>query len=100
MGGDPTNALDTGHAPFYHLMEEGGSNWFYYIHPQLSDPNSGINYHLELTDDLTPPAWTNAGYEITGTTLDGFAPGLDAVTNRVLTEVNGQQFLRLTIEEL
>jgi hypothetical protein len=99
VGGNPTNGLDTGYAPLYGLMQDGGSNWFYYVHPQLSDPNSGIKYYLQLTDGLAPPSWTNGGYQITGTNMNGFAPGLDAVTNRVPTEGNGQQFIRLVIEE-
>ena len=99
VGGNPTNGLDTGYAPLYGLKQDGGSNWFYYVHPQVSAPNSGIKYYLQLTDGLATPNWTNGGYEIKGTNVNGFAPGLDAVTNCVPMEGRGQRFIRLVIEE-
>lgn len=99
VGGNPTNGLHAGYAPLYGLKQDGGSNWFYYVHPQLSAPNSGIHYYLQLTDGLATPHWTNGGYEITGTNVNGFAPGLDAVTNRVPIEGMGPRAIRLVIEE-
>ena len=38
-------------------------------------------------------------FRATGTNVNGFAPGLDAVTNRVPMKGRGQQFIRLVIEE-
>jgi len=97
LGGNPTNVLDTGHEPQALVLDTG--NWFHYIHPQLSDTNSGIRYLLELTDNLVSNVWNSMGYEIIGTNTDGFAAGLDAVTNRISTEIKDQQFIKLIIEE-
>ncbi|MEA2069342.1 MAG: hypothetical protein U9P12_09085, partial [Verrucomicrobiota bacterium] len=63
LGGDPTNALDQGTSPESAIMNDGGTNWFGYVHPQLAvDQNSGLSYYLELNTDLVAGTWTNAGY--------------------------------------
>ncbi|RLA39242.1 MAG: hypothetical protein DRR06_19455 [Gammaproteobacteria bacterium] len=82
----------------YGAREDGGANWFEYVYPKRSDANSGISYHLELTDDLIYTPWVNSGYSIEGTgTIDS---EFDAVTNRISTEIEDEQFIRLVIEEL
>ncbi|RKX43664.1 MAG: hypothetical protein DRP64_07895 [Verrucomicrobia bacterium] len=98
LGGDPTNPSDIGIVPMYGAREDGGANWFEYVYPKRSDANSGISYHLELTDDLIYTPWANSGYSIAGTgTIDS---EFDAVTNRISTEIEDEQFIRLVIEEL
>ena len=79
-----------------------GTGWFYYVHPENNEGvNSGLNYFLETDTDLVnAPGWTNANYEVLGTATDGFGPGFNAVTNRVSTEIEAQQFIQLKIEGL
>jgi hypothetical protein len=97
LGGDPTDPLDQGIAPAYSLVEDTGTNWMTYVYPKQSDPYSGLAYHLELNNDLIYGTWTNDGYSVvgTGTINDDF----DAVSNRVSTQTEGKQFIRLIIEE-
>lgn len=96
LGGDPTNALDTGYP--IHFAIDGGSAKF--VHPRLSDPFSGIRYDLEVTDNLVSNVWTTNGYVVSGTSVDAYSTGLDAVTNRISTDEKDQQFIRLKIEQL
>ena len=70
-----------------------------FVHPQLSDPYSGIRYSLELSDNLVSNVWTTNGYIVAGTFPDGYTNGLDAVTNHILTEGKTEQFIRLRVEE-
>ena len=95
LGGDPTNALDQGTSPEFGVENVGGTNWFGYIHPQLSDLESGLSYHLELNTDLVTGAWTNSGYTVTGTNVTGGE--LNFVTN-VTDTVEGEKFIRLIIK--
>ncbi|MCF7864266.1 MAG: hypothetical protein K9L89_05710 [Kiritimatiellales bacterium] len=95
LGGDPTNGLDQGTAPTFGTVNVGGTNYFGYIHPQLSDPASGLTYSLALTTDLVYPTWaTNSGYIVTGT---NFVGPLDFVTN-VTDTVDSKKYIRLIIE--
>lgn len=95
LGGDPTNALDQGVSPVFEIVDDGGSDVFRYIHPQLSDPNSGLDYHLELNTDLATGSWVDAGYTVSGTNVT--VGTLDFVTNTTDT-VDGEKFIRLIIE--
>ena len=97
LDGDPTNALVQGVSPEFAIVDAGGSNVFHYVHPQLSNPSSGLDYHLELTDDLAGGAWTNAGYAVTGTNVTGST--LDFVTN-VIDTADSSKFIHLIIESL
>ena len=97
LGGDPTNSADQGIAPEYSLVEEGGANWFDYVYPVLSDPDHGLLYYLELSDDLVIPSWSNSGYSITGT--NSVVGAFDYVSNRVSTVDKDQKFIRLIIEQ-
>ncbi|MCK5675848.1 MAG: hypothetical protein KAH99_02405, partial [Verrucomicrobia bacterium] len=95
LGGDPTNAANQGTFPEFGIVNVGGRNWFGYLHPQLSDPDSGLSYFLELSTDLVNGSWTNSGYTIAGTNVTGGE--LDFVTN-VTDTVNSQKFIKLIIE--
>ena len=95
LGGDPTNAADRGTSTEFGIMDVGGTNWFGYVHPQLSDPDSGLSYYLELNTDLVSGTWTNSGYTVAGTNVTGGE--LDFVTN-VTDTVESQKFIRLIIE--
>ena len=95
LGGDPTNEFDQGTAPVFGVENIGGTNWFGYVHPQLSGFASGLRYSLELNTNLVSGTWTNAGYMVEGTNVTGGA--LDFVTNATDT-VSGQKYIRLIIE--
>ncbi|NNJ70518.1 MAG: hypothetical protein HKP10_04435, partial [Kiritimatiellales bacterium] len=97
LGGNPTNPSDRGYQPTYGLASGGGSNWLEYIHVQQTDPNSGLLYYLELSDNLVSNVWTNTGYTVVGS--GPFTNGLDAVTNQISTDSKDQQFIRLKIEQ-
>ena len=95
LGGDPTNEFDQGTSPVLEIVDIGGSNVLSYVHPQLSDPNSGLVYSLELKDNLVIGGWTNSGYMVSGTNVPG--GDLDFVTN-VTDTVEDEKFIRLIIE--
>lgn len=97
LGGDPLDASDEGTAPIIFVVEQGGTNWFVHVHPERSNPDAGLHYYLELTDNLVLGSWTNSGYSFFGTgTLDA---EFDWVTNVVSTIDDDSQFVRLIIEE-
>jgi len=98
LGGDPTNPADRGTSPEYNIAEENGTNWFGYVHPVRSDPDSGLLYYLELTDDLVASPWTNGGnIVVTGTNVVAGAFGF--VSNRISMAGVARQFIRLVIEQ-
>jgi len=98
LGGNPTNSSDLGYPITYRLNTEGGTNWFEYVYPKRSDPNSGLLYYLELATNLVSPGWTNSGYTVVGS--GPLTNGFLSVTNRISTEIKAQQFIRLIIEAL
>ncbi len=95
LGGDPTNALDQGTSPEFAVVEDAGGDFFGYIYPQLSDPQSGLSYHLETSTDLATGPWVDAGYTVEGTNVTGGA--LDFVTN-TMDLVEDQKFIKLIIQ--
>ena len=96
LGGNPIDELDQGISPVFGIVEDGGSNVFSYIYPQLSDPDSGLTYSLELnTTDLSSGTWTKSGYTVAGTNI--VAGTMDYVTN-VTSMTADKKFIRLIIE--
>ncbi|MDF7823694.1 hypothetical protein P4B35_06680 [Pontiellaceae bacterium B12227] len=102
LGGNPTNANDTGYATMLNSGDDGGTNWFYYVHPENNTAaKSGLNYTLNSDENLVvAPGWTNAVYEVLGTAEDFYADGFNAVTNRISTEGKSQEFIKLQIDGL
>ena len=98
LGGDPTNGSHTGHDSSYQTVEDGGTNWVEYVHAKRNDAAAlGLDYHLELCNDLAGGSWTNDGYTVSGTgVLDA---EFDSVTNRISTAAENQQFLKLIINQ-
>ena len=95
LGGNPIDELDQGISPVFGIVEDGGSNVFSYIYPQLSDPDSGLTYSLELKTDLSVGTWTKSGYTVAGTNI--VAGTMDYVTN-VTSMTADKKFIRLIIE--
>ncbi len=97
LGGDPTNSFDVGHVPTYGIIKSGGTNWFEFVHAKRTDADHiGLTYHLEQNTNLADGVWTNANYEVVGTSV--LDTKFDIVTNRVSTDVEASQFLKLIIE--
>ena len=94
LGGDPTNEFDQGASPSFQIETVDGTNWFAYVHPQLSDTNSGLSYFVELNANLVSGFWTPFGCEVAGTNITGGA--LDLVTN-VTDMADDKKFMRLNI---
>lgn len=92
LGGNPTNAADRGASPVFAIDGDGAG--LSYIYPRLAI-STELNYYIELTDDLVPGSWTNAGYTVSGTNITSGT--LDYVTNRIATD-DPQKFIRLIIE--
>ncbi len=95
LGGDPTNPVDQGTSPVFSVLDDGGSNVFRYVYPQLSAPDSGLSYYLELSANLVYGGWSNMGYAVTGTNVTG---GELAFVTNVTDTVGAQKFIRLIIE--
>lgn len=98
LDGDPLDALSEGLEPVHSMVEEGGTNRMQYIYPKRSDPESGLAYYLELTEDLlVPDSWSNAGYSVVG---EGpIDEDFNAVTNDIPAGLPAR-FVRLSVAAL
>ena len=92
LAGDPTDDHDRGVSS--EIGTYPGDNVLSYIHPQLSDTNSGLTYSFELNPDLAGGVWTNLGYTVAGTNVT--SGNLDFVTN-VVDAAGDEMFIRLNI---
>ncbi len=97
LGGDPTNSLDQGISPTYDTALDAGTNWFVYVYPSNSLATNLVYYLETDTDLVNAPGWTNDFYEVVavGPSVSDF----NYVTNRLSTEADDQQFIRLVVEE-
>jgi hypothetical protein len=95
IGGDPTDALDTGLATQTFLENSGGTNWFTVVYPARA-ANDGVTLFLETSDSLTAPEWENAGYTVLGTNVTGGE--FNTISNRISTADSQTLFARLRIE--
>lgn len=91
LGGNPTNALDSGEAPSLTLDGSGLT----YVYPQRSD-DATLAYIVKTTDDLVSGVWTNSGYSVIDTNVTGST--LDYVTNTVPV-IDPQLFIKLEINQ-
>jgi hypothetical protein len=66
-------------------------------HPFRSDPDSGLIYYLELSDDLLSSIWSSSGYSIPGTNAG--AGEFRYITNRISAADFTNLFIRRIIEE-
>ena len=99
-GGDPSVANDPLiNTPLLTRGSDGGSNVIEYIYFERSDAfERGLNSMLTTGTDLVNTNWVDAGsYEVGRGAAPG-APGYHAVTNRIPTDAEEQQFIRLQIE--
>jgi hypothetical protein len=93
FGGTPTNALDTGTAPAFSMTEQGGTNWFHYIHPQRTATNAGLRYVVEWTENLASNHWTEV--EVAPAVSSN---SLEAVSHSFPITEKDKQFFRVKVE--
>lgn len=98
QGGDPTDSTKKGHQPFWSMSTEVSNQWLYYTYPRNADADD-VKYALELSEHLSSSRWAKAGYAVFEGGADSFAPGFEAVTNRVPMEGYQSRFLRLEMTE-
>ncbi len=97
FNGNPTNSADQGVAPVASAVEDGGSSWLEYVHLRRSEFNNGLDYALELKDDLVVGSWTNIGTSaVVGT--GEYSDDYSIVTNRIATDA-AKKFLQLDVEK-
>ncbi|MDF7824123.1 hypothetical protein P4B35_08875 [Pontiellaceae bacterium B12227] len=95
FGGNPTNGFVDGNLPEYGTMEVGGTNMFEYVYARRTG-NSGLNYYLEVNNNLVYGTWTNGGYtEVAETGI--IDADFESVTNLV-PATEDSKFVRMTIE--
>jgi len=91
LGGNPTNPVDPGILPTF----GNTGNSFQYIYRRRLAPDSGVDYQLELTDNLVSNVWKTTGYTETGAgDIDGV---FESVTNEIPTTGKTNEFIRLRI---
>ncbi len=95
--GNPTNSADQGIPPSYSIENQSGTNWLYYTYPKRAGAEDDAEYTLWLSDNLLSNEWASAGYETAGIGTNGFAPGFDAVSNRIDTTGKQAGFARMSI---
>jgi hypothetical protein len=71
------------------------SNGFEFVHARRTDLYSGAAYSVEVSTNLTAGGWTTNGIEFVG--YGPLDDEFDAVTNRISTQTEREQFVRLTI---
>jgi arylsulfatase A-like enzyme/fibronectin type 3 domain-containing protein len=91
LGGNPTNALDTGIKP---TLTYAGGQW-QYTHVQRND-DSTLTYKVETTTNLAAGAWTDTAHTVTDTNLA--CDAYDEVVNAVSADEE-QLYIRLEIEQ-
>ena len=98
FGGDPADGGDLGNMPTQAQVVDGGANYIEYIYYERTDAvDRGLASILEVGTDLVFAGWADGSSYETGSGASGVA-GYNAVTNRIPTDTEAQQFIRLQIE--
>ncbi|VGO23171.1 CBM96 family carbohydrate-binding protein [Pontiella sulfatireligans] len=97
LGGIPTNgSIDAAILPTFGKVEEGGTNWMEYIYRRRTDAAvRGLGYTVESTTSLLSNDWNTGGVIDAGS--GPLETGFEVVTNRISTEFETNQFIRLRI---
>ena len=96
LGGNPTNSDASAVLPVSGLVDAGSTNWLEYVyHRRLDAASRGLTYEVMRNDDLVLGVWTNSGITEAGTVV--LDAEFEAVTNRIPTETDVQQFMKLNI---
>lgn len=94
--GDPSDPASQGQSAEISVVDESGTNWFYYVHFERTDKSSvGLTYTPEQTSVLGA-GWSVAGIDPVDS---GAGPaGFNAVTSKVSMAADDQKFLHVKIE--
>lgn len=97
FGGNPADEGDQGNAPVTSMMDEAGTNWFYYVHYEHADKGlRGLDYSVAAGTDLVSTNWSGAAVDFVGS---GAGPaGFNSITNRIPTDTEGKQFIKLDVD--
>ena len=98
FGGDPSDSNDQGNTPIQSQVTDGGTNYIEYVYFERDDAATrGLNSMLTVTTDLMNTNWADGSdYEVGRGASE--VPGYNAVTNRIPTDVEDRQFIRVEIE--
>jgi len=98
FGGDPSDSNDQGNTPIQSQVTDGGTNYIEYVYFERADAATrGLNSIITVTTDLMNTNWADgSGYEVGRGASE--VPGYNAVTNRIPTDVEDRQFIRVEIE--
>ncbi|VGO12578.1 hypothetical protein PDESU_01131 [Pontiella desulfatans] len=95
LDGNPT-ADDAGDKlPVFTVAEDGGSDWFYYVHNERTD-DSSLAYAVKLKGNLAiDPEWVTNGVEFVDEVA--ITNNFKSVTNR--TDIGDAEFIRLEVQQ-
>jgi len=97
-GGDPSDGNDMGIVPVQSQINDGGIDYIEYVYYERADAAArGLASILEVGTDLVYGGWVDGSLYETGRGTSGVA-GYNAVTNRIPTDTEAKQFIRLQIE--
>lgn len=98
LGGDPSDAADTGYGSAPVLMAADGTNWLEYVHFERTDKESlGLTYTPQQIAALSQTNWTSSGFVAVGSGV--YDDEFNVVTNRIETDTQDSCFVRLYIEK-
>jgi len=94
FGGDPTNPAEYGFVESG-TINDGGIDYFEYVHARRTSFNTGLEYDLQLKDDLVLGSWLGIGdAAVVGT--EQVSDDYEAVTNRIEI-VDAQKFITVEV---
>jgi hypothetical protein len=97
FGGDPNADDAAAILPTFGMVPDFGTNWMQYIYRRRRYYQArGLNYTVESTTNLVSGSWSTNGVVDAG--YGAVDAEMDSVTNRVSTEDEPEQYLRLRVE--
>ncbi len=97
FGGNPTNSDASSVLPMVGMVPESGTNWLEYVYRRRNDyVAAGLTYTVEASTNLVSGTWSTNGVLDAG--YGSVDAEIDSVTNRVSTEGQSEQFIRLRVE--
>lgn len=95
VGGNPTNAMDTGTLPTFRVVEQEGASVIEVAHLVRASSLEDIEYTLLMRENLMTGSWTNASAVVTSGSIDAT---WDMATNTIPTDLP-THFFKVQIEE-
>jgi M6 family metalloprotease-like protein len=94
LGGNPTNSDAASVLPVFDILQDDGSNWFYYVHNERIDDITLI-YTVQSRTNLVSGTWQTTNVEFVGES--SISDNTKSVTNRIGVDNTG--FIQLQIEK-